>query len=179
MGLAVTSCAYQMGALGREIPGGYRTVAVPVFKNATQEPGIEVYFTNALIREFERGGVGKVTSKKEAQTTLNGTITSITYVPVSTVKSGDDGFGLPSNTVLTTDYRILVQASLTLTRNSDGKNLWNGSFSGEKSYSAPKITLPSLNSADANYNQSARFQNLQLMANDLMIEAHGRITENF
>ena len=176
----VTACAYQVGGAGREIPGGYRTVAVPVFKNKTQEPGVEVYFTNALVREFERGGIGKVTSKQNAQTTLYGTIDSITYVPGTQIEAGQDaGSGLPSNTVLTTDYRILLQTTLVLVRNSDGKVLWQGGFGGEKSYLSPKIALPSLNSANATYNQSARFQNIQVLANDLMNEAHSRVTENF
>ena len=54
----LAGCAYHAGSGDRQIPGGYRSIAVPVFKNQTNEPGIEAYFTNAMIVEIERARVG-------------------------------------------------------------------------------------------------------------------------
>jgi hypothetical protein len=175
----LTSCAgYRMGDSDRQIPGGYRTVAIPVFTNKSMEAGIESYFTNALVREFERGRVGRVTSKNEAQTTLEGSIDSVNYVVTTQVSKQYAGF-LGENMILNTEYRILLQATLRLRRNSDQKVLWEGSFNGERSYLAPQIGQEGINSADAVYNQSARYQNIEAMASYLMNEAHNRITENF
>ncbi|MES2962461.1 MAG: LptE family protein [Bdellovibrionota bacterium] len=172
---AVTGCAYRFGETDREIPGGYRTVSVPTFANKTQEAGIEVYFTNAIVREIERSRIGRVTSRSEAQTTLEGVVDSVQFAGGSPV----EGTFLPSNTVLNTQYRIVVTTTLSLYRNSDRKLLWQGNFSNERSYLAPIIGIESLNSANATYNQSARYQNIQGMAADMMTEAHNRLTENF
>jgi hypothetical protein len=177
----LSSCSgYHIGDSDRQIPGGYRTVAIPVFKNKTMEAGIETYFTNALVREFERGRVGRVTAKSDAQTTLEGSIDSVGYVVTTQVINGQSGgeFLLP-NMLLNTEYRILLLATLRLRRNSDQKVLWEGAFNGERSYLAPQIGLEGVNSADAVYNQSARYQNIEAMATDLMNEAHNRISENF
>ena len=178
---ALSSCAgYRMGDSDRQIPGGYRTVAIPVFANKSMEAGIESYFTNALVREFERGRVGRVTSKSEAQTTLEGSIDNVNYVVSNQIsKDQPGGSFLPRNAILNTEYRILLTATLRLRRNSDQKILWEGSFNGERSYLAPQIGEEGINSADAVYNQSARYQNIEAMASSLMNEAHNRITENF
>lgn len=181
----VFGCAYHLGDSERDIPGGYRTVAVPVFKNNTSETGIEVYFTNAMIREFERSRIGKVTEKSQAQTTLEGVIDSVDYVAGSELSNADKDVWpggkkpLPDHTVLVTEYRILLTASLKLLRNSDKTVLWSGTFKGERAYFAPKIGSPGINSANATYNQSARYQNIQLIAADVMNEAHNRLTESF
>ena len=58
--LSLTSCAYRWGSPDRSLPGGYRQVYIPVFKNLTPEPGIEVDFTNALRREFERSKIARI-----------------------------------------------------------------------------------------------------------------------
>jgi hypothetical protein len=50
----LTGCAYRFGNVSRSLPGGYKYISIPVFKNKTQETGIEVGFTNALIQEFDR-----------------------------------------------------------------------------------------------------------------------------
>jgi len=175
----LASCAYHLGNQERDIPGGYRTVAVPVFKNNTMETGVEVYFTNALIREFARSRIGRITEKSQAQTTLEGTITSISYIVASQIGSSETSTAIPNYTVLTTGYRVFVKTSLRLIRNSDQKVLWAGNFEGERSYLAPKVGKEVINSADPLYNQSARNQNLQIMAKDIMTEAHNRLTENF
>lgn len=167
-----------MGVQDRKFPGGYEYVAVPVFKNLTQETGTEVYFTNALITELERSKIVTVADKSNAQVTLEGTISSITYTPSSQTRATDSRY-LPEGTVLTTEYYINVEVGLTARRNSDQKIVWSSNFNSRRSYTAPRIGIRSLNSSNALYNHSARYQNIQAMATDMMTEAHDRITENF
>ena len=174
-------CAYHAGFAGRRIPGGYDQVAVPIFKNKTVDAGVEVYFTNALIRELERAKLARVVPKAEAQATLVGSIEKIEYAPGSPTKADPrvaTNF-LPEGTVLNAEYRILTTVRIELLRNSDQKALWSGTFQGEKSYATPRIGVTSLNTANALYNHSAHYQNLQVMAGDMMAEAHDRLTENF
>lgn len=173
-----TGCAYRAGYGARQFPGGYNTVAVPVFKNSTTETGVEVFFTNAFIRELERVRVGRITNRNDAQVVVEGSIDSIRYV-VNNQIQGSDANQLPNNTILNTEYRIFAQIGMRLRRVADQKIIWEGTFENERIYSAPRVGAAGVNSVNANYNLSARYQNLQVMAADLMAEAHDRITENF
>ena len=175
----VSGCAYHLGASTRTLPGGYKYLSIPVFKNSTQETGSEVGFTNALIKEFERSQVGKVTSESLSDVTIIGTITSIQYLPGTGIVADLSVNTLPRGTVLANGYRILVTATVRVVRQADKTEIWAGGFSGERTYVAPKITIAGVNSANPLYNLSARRQNIESVANDMMAEAHDRITENF
>lgn len=182
MGLFITSCAYHFGYEQRDLPGGYKQVAIPVFKNATQQVGIEAYFTNELIRQFNRSQVAEVVNPTTAPVTIEGKIISIKYVHGGQLDSEErdkNGIGLPSGSVLTVEYRVLVDSEVLLRRSSDQKVIWSGRFSNEKVYTAPQVRLPVINSANALYNNSARMEVFELMAKDMMAEAHDRMTENF
>ncbi len=177
--MPVTGCAYHYGLAERSLPGGYTQVAIPVFKNKTAEVGIEPYFTNALIRRFNRSQVARVGDKESAPVLLEGVITKIDTASVSTILSDANKNLLPEDTVLTTQYRLTVSAEITIRRKSDDRVIWQGSFSNEKVYAAPLLGTPVVNSANATYNQSARMEYISRLAEEMMSEAHDRITENF
>ncbi len=179
-GSLLSSCAYRFGSPERRIPGGYHLIAVPVFTNKTQEVTIETFFTQSMIMEVEKSSLAQVTSKEESQAILMGEITKIDYVLGTEISNKTDGFGtLPVGTVLSKEYRILVEATIKLVRSSDMAVLWEGGVQGEKRYPAPVITKEVLNTANPLYNQSAKIQNIQQVANDMMAEAYERMTENF
>jgi hypothetical protein len=174
------SCAYHFGALKRSLPGGYNKVSVPVFKNKTQETGVEAFFTTAMIEELERNRFANVTEDEEAQVVLEGTVTSISYNRGAYFSSGDDlGVTLPEGTVLTKEYYVTATTQLRLIRKSDQKVLWVSSYNSEKQYPAPQITIKGLNSANALYNHSARLQIVSALAKEMMAQAHNHMTENF
>ncbi|MEN0060138.1 MAG: LptE family protein [Bdellovibrio sp.] len=177
---SLLGCAYRLGAASRSIPGGYKQVSVPVFKNKTQEVGIEVAFTNALIQEFQRSRIARIVSNSLSEVAIIGQIDSVQYLPGAPREAGDSsGSYLPGGTVLASEYRILLDITVRVVRQADGTELWKGSFSGERTYTAPQVTLAGVNSVNPLYNLSARRQNIDVMANDIMAEAHDRITENF
>lgn len=181
MMLATSSCAYNLGYEGRGLPGGYDRVAIPIFENQTEHVGIEVYFTNSLVREFERARIARVTSSEEAPLILEGVITTVGIDRTGLI-AGGQGSGiqnLPSDAVLSTEYRLLISAVLLLRRKSDRQVLWQGGFQKEGVYSAPRIGSAGLNSANANYNKSVREQRISQIAEEMMEEAHDRMTENF
>lgn len=159
--------------------GGYDKIAIPVFKNKTKETGIEVYYTNAIIRNFERSQVAKVEDTKNAPVTLEGQIVKIEYKPLVRVEGGKELTKLPLKSVLTTSYTVYVTVDLQLKRNSDKKIIWSSDFKGESVYSAPQIESDTVNSANALYNQSARYQEFEKLAKIMMVEAHDRLTESF
>lgn len=180
LGLGSAGCAYKFGFSERTLPGGYTQLAIPMFKNLTPQVGVEASFTDALIQRFARSQVARVSDKESSPITLEGTIHSIDVQDQSKVTNQPGGLTtLPDNAVLTTEYRIVVMANVILRRKSDERIVWQGSFSGEKIYAAPRIGMRVLNSANATYNQSARMHTIALLAEEMMTEAHDRITENF
>lgn len=168
-------CAYRLGSPDRSLPGGYRQLTIPIFRNLTQETGVEVAFTNSLIEEFERSKTGKVVDQAQAEVEVQGEITSVQYLPGGKKEAGR----LPTGSVLASEYRILVTSLITLHRVSDRSVMWQGSFTGERTYVAPQVTQGGLNTVNPLYNLSARRQNIEIMAADMMSEAHDRMTENF
>lgn len=157
-------------------------MAIPVFKNATQQVGIEGFFTNELIRQFNRSQVAKVADKSVAPVVIEGEIQSIQYVhggQINANKEAENKINLPDNTVLTVEYRVLLKAHVLLRRVSDQQVMWQGDFANERVYTAPQVGLQVINSVNPLYNQSARMEVIELMAQDMMAEAHDRMTENF
>jgi hypothetical protein len=176
------SCAYGLGYGNRKLPGGYNTIAIPVFANTTDEVGIEGYFTNSLIREFERSQVAKVSYKDQSPVFVEGVINQVSLVAVAQTAANQRSAELrylPKNTVLDTGYRITVSIDLKLIKSSDKKVIWQQNFVNERVFAAAQISVPVLNTANPLYNQSAKHQNLVLLAQETMREAHDRLTERF
>lgn len=189
----LTGCAYQFGSGERHLPGDYAEVAIPVFKNSTSQVGVETYFTNFLIREFNRSKIAHVVSRDTAPIVIEGNVTSIEYRhggttlgncdptdPLTGAKCRETNkISIPMNTVLTTEYRVGVTADLKVIRTSDRKVLWTGSVSNERNYTAPQVGTAGINSVNALYNHSARMELIETLAQDMMAEVHDRMTENF
>ncbi|MCB0392139.1 MAG: hypothetical protein KDD58_12675 [Bdellovibrionales bacterium] len=178
----LVNCAYQFGYRVRRLPGGYRSVSIPVFENKTQEVGLESYFTNALIREFERSQVAKITNKSQAPVFIEGKVNSVllTKNTQAEAKANSEELKyLPKNTTLNTSYRVSVEIHLKLIRNSDKKMIWQQHFVNERVYSSAQISVPGINSVNPLYNHSAKHQNISTLAQEMMKEAHDRITERF
>jgi hypothetical protein len=178
-GSLFAGCAtYRWGAGDRSIVGGYKLAAVPLFKNVTFEPGVEVLFTNHLIHEIERSKVLTVVPPAEAEVFLEGTITNIAYEKTA-VKTSVELPDLSSNSSLTSEYRVAINMTLNLRRSADREIIWRGQFAGERFYNAPLITRAGVNTVNPLYNLSLRRQTIDAVADDMMLEAHDRITENF
>ncbi len=173
---SISGCAYHFSSQYRRLPGGYDRIAVPMFKNITAETGIETFFTSAMIEELQRDQFSKVVTKEDAQVILEGTLASVEFAQggaLSDTKLTD------RKVYLVSEYRAYVTVSMSLKRVSDQKLLWQGNFQGEKQYPAPQITTEGLDTANPNYNHSARLQNLKILARDVMTQAYINLTETF
>lgn len=171
-------CAYRFGLSERALPGGYKQVAIPMFRNDSQEVGIEGSFTNALIRRFARSQVAQVSDKETSPLTLEGRILKV-EVLASAPQTDGQLPSLPTSTVLNTQFQIVVSSAFSLKRKSDDKVLWQGTFRTEKVYAAPRIGAAVVNSANATYNQSAKIAAISSLAEEQMAEVHDRVTESF
>ena len=172
---ALSGCAYRWGNANRGIPGGYRQVHIPIFKNSSMEPSVEVPFTNFLIQEFERTKVARVVDRNQAEVLVEGELTD---VAISGEKIRTEG-GQSTGFSQAQQYLITVNVRITLKRMSDQKVLSMTNYSRQRTYLAPVITQTGLTTMNPLYNQSAKRQNIEVIAKALMTEVHDRITDNF
>jgi outer membrane lipopolysaccharide assembly protein LptE/RlpB len=108
----ITGCGYQMVGKETHVPPGLNSVAIPTFKNQTFEPGIEVPFTQAFLREFIQDRRVNVVDRAEADSVLEGIIRDFSLYSVSFDKSG-----------FVIEYQSSVILDLTL-KDRTGKVLW-------------------------------------------------------
>jgi hypothetical protein len=54
----LAGCGYRFATTGGALPGGARSLYVPLFKNLSPEPGVDAWFTEALREELDRAGQG-------------------------------------------------------------------------------------------------------------------------
>jgi len=69
--LAVGGCGY--GTQG-SLPSHIKTLAVPIFKNRTLEPGVETAVTSGVVNAFSSGGRLTVASADQADAILEGEV---------------------------------------------------------------------------------------------------------
>ena len=110
--LLLIGCGYQLVGKETHLPPGVTSVAIPTFANQTFEPGIEVPFTQAFLKEFIRDRRIRVTDKGKADSVLEGTIKALHTSSVSYDQAG-----------LVEEYRATVVVDLTLVRRS-GEVIW-------------------------------------------------------
>jgi outer membrane lipopolysaccharide assembly protein LptE/RlpB len=108
----ITGCGYRMVGKETHVPPGLNSVAIPTFKNQTFEPGIEVPFTQAFLREFIQDRRVNVVDRAEADSVLEGIIK---YFNASSVSYSISGYVM--------EYQTNVILDLTL-KDRTGKVLW-------------------------------------------------------
>ncbi len=149
-------CGWRFAERTDAIPRELETVAVPLWKNDTAEPGIETLFTNAIVKEFASKGWLRPTSISRADTVLEGRIEDIDIQPLSF-----------SSVAIELENRVTVTASVVLKRKSDQTILWSTSrLVGSEEYDA---------TPDFNVNLRNREQALRKLAADLAGSVHDEI----
>jgi outer membrane lipopolysaccharide assembly protein LptE/RlpB len=105
-------CGYQLAGKETHVPSGVNSIAVLTLTNQTFEPGIEIPFTQAFLREFIQDRRVKVVDRREADSVLEGVIKSFSIFSVSYDKSG---YAL--------EYQTIAVLDITLKKKS-GEILW-------------------------------------------------------
>lgn len=178
-------CAYHIGFLKKQLPGGYNQVFIPIFKNKTQQVGAEVYFTNALMGEFHRSNNVRVQKSPTAPVTIEGHIETIQWTNSAIASAPSSAASvrrvplLPPKTLLTIEYRVRVQVKVLLRKNSDDTILWQKTLAHEETYPAPQIGLETVNTSNPLYNYSARNKTLEKIAKNMMVGVHKQMLEDF
>lgn len=192
--LSLSSCGYNWGHKGRQLPGGHKTVYIETFKNRSEDVGAEAAFTKALMRELERSGFAIVTSKNAAELMITGEIIS-----TNVVSAGSEPGFVSQNYVSDTDtvqdetlnthtnynasfftiFILSATANIRAVRLRDQQVLWRTNISGSRTYRGSRLKKQGLRSSNVLYNHSRRKQTMELIANNMMSEAFDRLTENF
>jgi outer membrane lipopolysaccharide assembly protein LptE/RlpB len=86
--LLLAGCGYHTATSAAHLPDTTRTVAVPVFENATQSYHTELAFTQAVVRELTSRTRYTVVNSEgptnaDADATIHGKITAFTILPLT------------------------------------------------------------------------------------------------
>ena len=99
------------------VPEELRTIAVPVFENASGFPEIDAVVTEYVLREFQREGTFKIKGVHDASLKLLGKL----------VKSETQALNYDRNYgSRTSEYRYSIVAEITLVERGTGKLLIDG-----------------------------------------------------
>ena len=139
--MLIMACGYQMVGKETHVPSGLNSIAIPTFKNQTFEPGIEVPFTQAFLREFIQDRRVKVVDQMQADSVLEGIIRSFSISSVSYDKSG-----------FVMEYKTIVVLDLSLKKRT-GEVLWE-----EKNISETRWFRASSNVLTHEANKTAAIQ---------------------
>jgi outer membrane lipopolysaccharide assembly protein LptE/RlpB len=100
LALLLGGCGYTVRGT---LPPHVNSVAVPIFRNRTQEPAVESLITRAVVEAFSTNGRLRVVGSEQADAVLDGEITS--YIIVSIAFDKDANVRL---------YRLVVTVNLRL-----------------------------------------------------------------
>lgn len=112
LSLLLCGCGYHLVGKVTHVPPGVTSIAIPTLTNQTFEPGLEIPFTQAILREFIQDRRVKVLDRKEADSILEGIVKSFNIASVAYDQSG-----------YVLEYQAIVVMDLTL-KKPTGEILW-------------------------------------------------------
>jgi hypothetical protein len=143
---------------GRDLQG-VRSVYVPVVKNTSLEPDLQMTVTNAVIRRFNSDGTLEVNQNSNADSELDITITDVKHTPVRSSTS---------DILITAQYQLTIEATATYVNRRLGRKIFeNISVIGNTTF----FTQSDI--------QEGERQALPLAADDLANNAVKLITEGW
>jgi hypothetical protein len=125
--IGLAGCAgYRVGnTSGRDIQG-VRSVYVPMVKNTSLEPDLQMTVTNAIIRRFNTDGTLEVNQSPNADSELDVVVTNVEHMP----------YRSSTNDILVTaEYQITIQATATFVNRKLGRKIFeNSAFVGTTTF---------------------------------------------
>jgi len=81
--ILISACGYRLTGTGTSLPAHLKTIAIPVFSNASSEPDIHRNMTNVIRQSFINDGRLKVVNKNKADLVMKGVLNSYALQAVS------------------------------------------------------------------------------------------------
>jgi hypothetical protein len=160
LALSLGGCAgYRVGNISGRNLQGVRSVYVPVAKNVSLEPDLQVIVTNAIIQRFNSDGTLEVNQNPNADSELDVTISDVSRSAVASSTN---------NILVTAEYQLTITAKATYTNRRLGRKIFeNISVTGNTTF----FTQSDL--------QEGERQALPLAAADLATNAVKLVTEGW
>jgi hypothetical protein len=126
LGLLSGCAGYRVGNIsGRDLQGVH-SVYVPVVRNESLEPDLQMVATNAIIRRFENDGTLSVNQDANSDSELDVTITDVLRQPVRSSTS---------DVLLTSEYQLTIEAKATFVNRRLGRKIFeNVTVSGSTTF---------------------------------------------
>jgi len=137
----LSGCAgYHLGPAKPAYLREIHSIAVPVFRNATLVPRIEVLVAGTVIKQFQQDGTFRIANEDNADATLKGEIVAVGRSPARSVRG---------NVLATTEFNLSVRVRYTLV-GRDGKTIagpseaagWTSFFVGSDVSTDERQALP-------------------------------------
>ncbi len=112
----LSGCAgYRVGdTSGRDLQG-VRSVYVPVAKNTSLEPDLQMTVTNAIVRRFNSDGTLEVSQNAAADSELDITITNVQHTAVRSSTT---------DILITAQYQLTIQGTATYVNRRLGRKIF-------------------------------------------------------
>ena len=120
--LLVSGCTMLGYRLGTSLPPDIQVVHVPVFENATGEPGLDTEMTRATVQEFQREGSLSVSDAERSDVTV---LVRLNDFRASALRYGADAVTAGE------EYRFSVTADIQLIRTHSGVEIMRKTVVGE------------------------------------------------
>jgi hypothetical protein len=157
--VGLVGCAgYQLGAVKPSAFADIRTMAIPTFKNKTQEPRAAVLVTNAVIGQMQTDGTYQIETVDKADAVLRASITNIIRRQLR---------GARTDVLKTRELEVILEVEYVIEDLGTGSEIDSGTVTGRTN-----IFL------DPNFQLSER-QAVQNAAERLAITLTSRLTEGF
>ena len=122
----LSGCAgYHLGPIPPKFMDGVHTVAVPVFRNNTLQPRLEVLAASCVIKELQQDGTFKIGPVDQSDVVINGTVIQVYRYGARSVRS---------DVLKQSEYMLMVTIGYNVTRRSTGEVLTIGSVVGNTSF---------------------------------------------
>ncbi len=149
--------------MGGIVPEGAKTIAIPVFFNATNEPYVDVEVTQAVVDEFMMDGRLKVVSLEDADLALRGKVAKYEVIPLSYN---------PQSYVQQYQVRLSLEATLEDVRSK--KVLWQDQKIESNFISDYPVTV-----GDIRATRVAKDAAIKKASQDIAITLRSRVLEGF
>jgi hypothetical protein len=125
----LSGCAgYRLGNISGKELQGVRSVYVPVCKNESFTPEIQVTVTNAILRAFDNDGTLQTSQQPGSDSQLDVVIKRVTRTPSRSVRRVglNPITKLPetqANVLVTAEYELKIEAEVTFLNRKVGRNI--------------------------------------------------------
>lgn len=158
--LLAAGCGYRFQGAARQLPGGARTLAVPILENRTLEPDLGPLLAAALRDQFSRSVGVRLVPTGEAEAILRGRVVAFETDAIAFEAGG-----------LVVEYRATLTLTFLLTDTSGARVYWaDPALVGTDTYRA---------AADPLVTEANRREALRRIAADLGRSVRDRILAGF